>query len=239
MVKKLAVLFLCICMTLGLAACTGSDDDDLNTEDSLPSEYSAESYADVSMTIPKSAVKICGDFFTDNAARLGINSIQIQGDGSLYFTYKSGAKDTLMRNARVILDDALDSLKTGYRGTEKIEIDRNYSTVTVITDRVTFVKPTDDFFTTAYVPVIACLALSGTSDSEIEDWTLDFVFLDKDTYSIISRYRYPAEEEDTSSSASETNDVNTDGTDDEYTDDYYTDDYYTDSYDSDEYVVYE
>jgi hypothetical protein len=239
MMKRLAALLIVLVICFSMSGCKHQDSDSSSESSEESSSLSSASAGSVEVTIPKAADNICGSYFSDNSSRLGISTPTSNGDGSISFTITSNSKDELIRNARVLLNEKLETLKTSNSFITSINFDRNLTTLTCLADSTSYQAPSESFFETCYIPLIACLAVEGKAEDTIKSYSFDVVFVDKDNFSMISKYTYPNKESENSSSTSST--VISDGTQSDSTDSgdtYTTDDYtYTDdSYSDDTYT---
>lgn len=237
MMKRITALLMLLVICIGIF--TGCGHKNKNADDASSEEASMQSSSaaagSVEITIPKTANDICGSYISENSSRLGISTPTAKADGSVSFTINSNSKDELIRNLRIMLNEKLDTLKSSNSFITQISFDRNLTTLTCLADSSAYKSPDESFFETCYTPLIACLAVEGKSEESIKDYRMKVVFIDKDNFSQISKYKYPSDssEAPTVSSESQSADTTVDGyTDDTYTDDTYTD-YYTDDYSDD------
>ncbi len=241
MMKRITALLMLLVICIGIF--TGCGHKNKNADDASSEEASMQSSSaaagSVEITIPKTANDICGSYISENSSRLGISTPTAKADGSVSFTINSNSKDELIRNLRIMLNEKLDTLKSSNSFITQISFDRNLTTLTCLADSSAYKSPDESFFETCYAPLIACLAVEGKSEESIKDYRMKVVFIDKDNFSQISKYKYPSDSSEAptvSSSDSQSADMTVDGyTDETYTDDTYTDDtdYYTDDYSDD------
>ncbi len=234
MMKRIAALLMLLVICFGISGCKHkSSGEDASSSEEASVQSSSAAAGSVEITIPKSADDICGSYFTENSSRLGISTLTSNGDGSVSFTINSNNKDELIRNLRILLNEKLDTLKSGNSFITSINFDRDLTTLTCLADSSTYTAPDESFFDTCYVAIVACLAAEGNGEETIKDYRLKVVFVDKDNFGLISKFRYPSDSSEApvvSSNNQTTADSSQDETytDDTYTDDNYTDDYYTD-----------
>ncbi|MDO4460151.1 MAG: hypothetical protein Q4C42_08810 [Clostridia bacterium] len=228
----LSAVILCLVMCISLTACRSRNSDSSENESSVITEPASSAQSgSVEMKLPATAAKICGTYITENAGDLGISSPIQGGDGTLSFKIHSNDKDSVSRNARVLLHSRLISLKTAYTYINGIEMDRDLTTVTVLCDRSAYASPDESFFDYCYIPSVCCVSLEGYSEDMLKNYTLNFEFIDSENYSQISRYRYPKLEHELSSKSSSSFVVN-DYQDSDY--EHNDEDYYNESYDYEE-----
>lgn len=241
MMKRIAALLMLLVVCIGIF--TGCGHKDKNADDASSEEASMQSSSaaagSVEITIPKTANDICGSYISENSSRLGISTPTSKADGSVSFTINSNDKDELIRNLRIMLGEKLDTLKSSNSFITQISFDRNLTALTCLADSSAYKAPDESFFKTCYAPLIACLAVEGKSEESIKDYKIKVVFIDKDNFSLISKYKYPSDSSEAPTvSSSDTQSADTTGdsyTDETYTDDTYTDETYTDYY-SDDYT---
>ncbi len=239
MMKRIAALLMLLIICIGIF--TGCGHKNKGESDASSEEASIQSSSaaagSVEITIPKTADDICGSYISENSSRLGISTPTSKADGSVSFTINSNSKDELIRNLRIMLNEKLDTLKSSNSFITQISFDRDLTTLTCLTDSTSYKSPDESFFETCYTPLIACLAVEGKSEESIKDFRMKVVFIDKDNFSLISKYKYPSDSSEAptvSSSDTQTADTTGDSyTDETYTDETYTDDstdYYSDDY---------
>ncbi len=233
--KRIAALLMLLVICFGISGCKHkSSGEDASSSEEASVQSSSAAAGSVEITIPKSADDICGSYFTENSSRLGISTLTSNGDGSVSFTINSNNKDELIRNLRILLNEKLDTLKSGNSFITSINFDRDLTTLTCLADSSTYTAPDESFFDTCYVAIVACLAAEGNGEETIKDYRLKVVFVDKDNFGLISKFRYPSDSSEAPVVSSSNDQTTTDSaqgdtyTDDTYTDETYTDDYYTD-----------